>query len=76
MIQDRSPAPTPEEAAAIAAALGAYLADEEHDGEEEVAVRDQWSFAGRLRALDRQPTRLSRDAPRDPWTASGRLERL
>ena len=69
------PAASPEEAAAIAAAIGAYLADQQREADEE-RPRDRWSFAGRMRALNRSPGRIPGNAPRDPWTASGRIDRL
>jgi hypothetical protein len=69
-----------EEAAAIAIALGTYLADRERAaaGESTEPSWDghRWAFAGRLAALGRRPVRVSLDAPSDPWAASGRTNRL
>ncbi|MFC4448183.1 acc operon protein [Halorussus aquaticus] len=73
---------TDEEAAAIAAAIGAHLraqaaaaaAAESDDGE---TWRDRrWSFAGRLRGLQGRAGRVPESAPTDAWTASGRTDRF
>ena len=77
-----TPAPDREEAAAVAAAVGACLADrarlaavasEADDHDDDRAAR--WRLAGRQPAPDRRPVRLRRDAPGDPWTAAGRRDR-
>nr|WP_162829606.1 MULTISPECIES: acc operon protein [Halorussus] len=73
---------TDEEAAAIAAAIGAHLRAQEaaaaaaaDDGEESWRDR-RWAFAGRLRGLRGRDARVPTSAPTDPWTASGRTDRF
>ncbi|WP_435075911.1 acc operon protein [Halococcus sp. AFM35] len=69
-----------DEAAAIAAALGSYLADREHAAAGEIEEPswdgERWRFAGRLAALGRRSVRVPLDAPTDPWSAAGRTDRL
>lgn len=70
-----------DEAAAIAAAVEAYLSSlRSSDGEVATAEESwdgrKWAFAGRMDRLAQRPVRVSEDTPRDPWTASGRLDRL
>lgn len=70
------PDATDEEAAAIAAAIAAYLSDRERADAEERDERDHWAFAGRVAAIGRRSERAHPNAPRDPWTASGRTDRF
>jgi hypothetical protein len=69
-----------DEAAAIAVALGSYLADRERAAASESEGPswhgERWRFAGRLAALGSRPVRVSLDAPTDPWSAAGRADRL
>ena len=70
-----------DEAAAIAAAISAHLERLERDGEsggfEEAGWRGRrWGFAGRMAAVFDCPARVPEGAPEDPWTASGRRDRL
>ena len=69
-----------DEAAAIAAALGSYLADRERAAADESGEPswdgERWRFAGRLAALGRRSVRVPLDAPTDPWSAAGRTDRL
>ena len=70
------PVATPEEAAAIAAAIEAHLAAEHADAGEADGggwSGRRWWFAGRLEALTGRPGRVARGAPADPWAAAGRL---
>ncbi|MFB6120948.1 MAG: acc operon protein [Halobacteriaceae archaeon] len=73
---------TDEEAAAIAAAVGAHLqaeraaaaatageGAESWDGE-------RWRFAGRVAATDGRSARVPEGAPTDAWTAAGRADRF
>ena len=73
------------EAAAIAAALGAYLRDEAAaaataagaTAEEEPSWDgDRWRFAGRVSQLQHRDVRVPLDAPTDPWAAAGRTDRF
>jgi hypothetical protein len=73
---------TPEEAAAIAAAVGAYLdagkdasggeKPDESDGPDD----DRWRFRGRIEVLQSRSVRVPEGAPADPWRAAGRTERF
>ena len=69
-----------EEAAAIAAAIGAHLRDQElaaqEDEEEESWDGKRWAFAGRLRGLQGRASRVPTGAPTDAWAASGRTDRF
>lgn len=68
-----------DEAAAIAAAISAYLSALETAAEEDGGGGWQgrkWSFAGRLDALFQQPRRVRDGTPTDAWTAAGRRDRL
>jgi len=73
---------TDEEAAAIAAAIGAHLRAREAaaaaaaDEAEPSWDGERWSFAGRLRGLQGRAGRVPRSAPTDAWTASGRSDRF
>lgn len=66
------------EAAAIAAAIAAYLSERERAaGEaEDRWDGDRWTFAGQLERIGRHSERVPPTAPRDPWTASGRADRF
>lgn len=71
----------PEEAAAIAAAVGAHLTDLElaaraRDGEDDTWRGREWWFAGRTEAVGGRSTRVTEGTPTDPWTAAGRADRL
>jgi len=75
------PDATEAEAAAIAAAIGSHIRDRElaalsarEDGES--SDRHRWRLAGRFDRLGGRPVRLPDDAPRDPWAAAGRIDRL
>ena len=77
-----SPAPTPDEAAAIAAVIAAHRHDRAvaaaaaaTDGDDEWTDR-RWRFAGRLSAVRGRPARVPETAPSDPWTAAGRSDRF
>lgn len=73
---------TKSEAAAIVAAIGAHLRDQEvaaaAEAEEgtETWADEKWRFAGRIDALQGQKTRVPDSAPTDAWAASGRTDRF
>lgn len=68
---------TPEETAAIAAAIGAHLsANQSADKTPSEENRDAWQFTGRVAALNKQCSHDRGSAPADPWTAAHRLSRL
>ncbi|WP_255149177.1 acc operon protein [Halorarius halobius] len=65
----------PEEAAAIVAALSAYLEEDEADDAAPDWDGKRWAFAGRVDALQNRTVRVPREAPTDAWAASGRTDR-
>ena len=76
-----------EEAAAIAAAIGAHLRDQEAaaaaaaaeaaaGGEADPWAGRRFRFAGRTEAVFGTAHRVPQDAPTDEWTTAGRLDRL
>jgi hypothetical protein len=72
---------TPEETAAIAAAIEAHLdaeraAADEDDGTGDTWDGERWRFRGRIETLQSRSVRVPRDAPTDPWRAAGRTERF
>ena len=71
-----------EEAAAIAAAIGAHMRDLElaaaaaaAEGEETWDGK-RWSFSGRLKSQQSRDARVPLNAPVDPWSAAGRTDRF
>ena len=80
---DISDTATPEETAAIAAAVDAYLSAEAlavaaatGDDESETWDGDRWRFRGRMEALGGRAGRVPGGAPREPWRAAGRTDRF
>jgi len=73
---------TDEEAAAIAAAVGAHLQAERAAAaaaaREDSASWDgeRWRFAGRVAATGGRPARVPEGAPTDAWSAAGRADRF
>lgn len=74
---------SPDEAAAISAAVSAHLAALEAaaaaaaaDDEEETWEGLKWTMAGRIRQLQHRTERVPNGAPRDAWTAAGRTDRF
>jgi len=71
-----------DEAAAVMAAIAAYIRDLEiataAAGEEtESWDGKRWAFAGRIASIDGGTNRrVPRSAPTDAWTASGRRDRF
>lgn len=70
-----------EEAAAIAAAIGAHLTDRERAAaavaeETETWSGEKWAFAGRLETTTGQSGRVTDGTPTDAWTAAGRADRF
>jgi hypothetical protein len=74
---------TQEEAAAIAAAIGAHVRDQQlaavraaSEGDDEASWEgERFAFAGRLEALTAHGSRVPLGAPTDKWTATGRRDR-
>jgi|GEM_PF-3226271 len=75
------PAATPEETAAIVAAVGAHIRDQQmkalaaNADDEQTWDGKRFGFAGRLEALTGCSVRVPRNAPTDEWTAAGRRDR-
>ncbi|MFT4922021.1 MAG: hypothetical protein ACI8XM_001230 [Haloarculaceae archaeon] len=75
---------TPAEAAAIAAAIGAHIQDQQAAAAAVVAASEstdtwegtRWQYAGRIEGLSGVTRRVPRSAPTDEWTAAGRMEGL
>jgi hypothetical protein len=71
-----------DEAAAVAAAIGAHLRDSEvaaaaaAGDEAETWTGRRWAFAGRLDRDRDTAVRVPDGTPTDPWTAAGRADRL
>ena len=73
----------PDEAAAVAAAIGAHVRDQELAA---AAAADEdsgpnwsdgkWKFASKVARKRRRSVRVPTDAPTDPWTAAGRADRM
>ncbi|MFB6126026.1 MAG: hypothetical protein ABEJ79_01825 [Halolamina sp.] len=71
------------EAAAILAAVGAHLRDQEAAAAAAAAASsaptwdgEKWTFAGRVDRLASRDVRLPDGAPTDPWTAAARADRF
>ena len=68
------------EAAAIAAAVGTHLGDQERaaaaGSEDETWDGKRWAFAGRVAALQSREVRVPNAAPLDGWAAAGRTDRF
>lgn len=75
---------TADEAAAVAAAIGAHVRDQEaaaaaaaaESDDEETWDGRRWAFAGRTRSLQGRSARVPDGAPTDDWTAAGRTDRF
>jgi hypothetical protein len=71
-----------DEAAAIAAAVGAHLTDLERAAaaaagdDEPTWTGRKWAFAGRLDSTAGRSGRVPDGAPADDWTAAGRADRF
>lgn len=67
-----------EEAAAIAAAVGAHLRDQAAAGGAGAAGWEgrRWAFAGTVELTQEQRVRVPTDAPTDAWAAAGRSDRF
>jgi hypothetical protein len=71
----------PSEAAAIAAAVGAHLRDQElaaggAAGGVAVWVEKRWAFTGRVESLQARSLRVPDGAPTNAWAAAGRTDRF
>jgi hypothetical protein len=72
----------PEEAAAIAAAVGAHLHDQQVAAaaatadDEETWNDRRWQYAGRLHSVTGCSHRVPSGAPTNAWAASGRTDRF
>jgi len=85
-VAEQVPSATDEEAAAVAAAIGAHLRDRERaaaaaaaagDGEERPDWRGrEWTFAGRVERTEHRSVRVRSGAPENAWSAAGRIDRM
>lgn len=72
---------TPEQAAAIAAAVGAHTHDQRvaaalaAEDDTDTWDGERFAFAGRLEGLTGCSYRVPKNAPNDRWTATGRRDR-
>lgn len=71
---------SPDEAAAIVAAVEAHLAAERRtdtgsSSEEPAWTGRRWRFAARIETTQSRSVRVPLDAPSDDWTAAGRTDR-
>lgn len=72
---DAPPSATAEEVAAVAAAVGRHLAEE--DDEDGDGAVEHWVLTGRLRAFgDEDVGRPIWDGATDPWALAGRHDRF
>lgn len=74
------PDATPDEAAAIIAAVEEWLAAEARAAADGQPAAEGWdgrrfAFAGRVEKLTGEPVAVPTGAPADPWTAMGRVRR-
>jgi hypothetical protein len=73
---------TDEETAAIAAAVGAHLRDQQAAAAAAAAEPadtwdgERWTFAGRIAGLQGRSVRVPASTPTDGWTAAGRTDRF
>jgi hypothetical protein len=75
---------TPAEAAAIVAAVGAHISDQQAAAVAAAEANEtgkpwegtRFQFAGRVEGLTGVSRRVPTDAPTDEWTATGRLDRF
>ncbi|MHB9286328.1 acc operon protein [Halobacteriales archaeon Cl-PHB] len=75
---------SPDEAAAIVAAVGAHLRDQRAAAAAAAAAADEeptwngnrWQFAGRREAQGKRGRRVTSGTPTDAWSAAGRLDNL
>ena len=75
------PEASDDEAAAIAAAIGAHLRQVEYDAtdtEDSVPpwTGRRWGFAGRMQDLQGRAVRVARGAPSSGWAAASRTDRM
>jgi hypothetical protein len=73
---------TTQEAAAIVAAVGAHMSDQERAAAAAAAdsgptwTGERWQFAGRLEAMQGRSVRVPTESPTDKWTAAARADRF
>ena len=84
-IAEALPSASSDEAAAIAAAIGAHVRDGEVAAAAAAAASEdeeagwngrEWTFSGRIEATQHRTIRVRDDAPTDEWSAAGRTERM
>ena len=78
------PTASADEAAAIAATVGAHLADQQRAAVAAAAAANdvdrwegkRWTFSGRIQAQQNRTTRVPLGAPTNAWSAAGRTKRF
>ena len=74
-----------DEAAAIAAAIGAHLTDRQRAAAAAAAAAaseevgwdgKKWGFSARVDQTQKRHVRVRSEAPTDPWSAAGRTDRM
>ncbi|MFC7076334.1 acc operon protein [Haloarcula halophila] len=84
-VTNQVPDASTEEAAAIAVAIGAHLADRERAAAAAAAATaqseeswdgEEWAFSERVSATQQRHVRVPGETPTDPWTAAGRTDRM
>jgi hypothetical protein len=82
-IAEALPDASPDEAAAIAVALGAHVTDQQRAAAAAAAGSDEptwagreWLFSNRVRDTQKRHVDVPADAPTDPWSAAGRVDRM
>ncbi|PSP81476.1 hypothetical protein BRC81_00510 [Halobacteriales archaeon QS_1_68_20] len=81
---DLPPDADSDEAAAIAAAIGAHLRDRAGAAaaaaaaaaEEETWEGKKWAYAGRVESIQGRRVRVPNEVPTDGWTAAARTDRF
>ncbi|MFC7018947.1 MULTISPECIES: acc operon protein [Haloarcula] len=82
-IADALPDASTDEAAAIAVAIGAHVTDQQRAAAAAAAASDEptwagkeWLFSNRVRDTQKRHVEVPADAPTDPWSAAGRVDRM
>jgi hypothetical protein len=83
-IADALPDASTDEAAAIAVAIGAHVTDQQRAAAAAAAASTseeswrgkEWLFSNRVSDTQKRHVDVPDDAPTDPWSAAGRVDRM